>query len=249
MINRVSFLDSLGDYRRPRKGRHRNVAYNQVDTHLLYGLHVKYVIGVEARGVLDGEHGGKVRGVLGSGNRRDQGGVRPMEDKDSATRVLDVCALLQGDGTASIAAQLIVIHGGNVGQKVALNRPRTDIGRRDTNHLVLASATVSREHAHIISEEECYFVADAGSSNGVYVNGQKIPDGHRWCLNHGDIVALGELLLLLFHCPERLLNPQGLFDIAIDRIRVKQEADDLLARFIASDSHTASHLDEPQDPR
>ncbi|MDN5850088.1 MAG: hypothetical protein L0H63_10740 [Nitrococcus sp.] len=43
-----------------------------------------------------------------------------MEDEESATRVFDVCALLQGDGTASKAAQLIVIHGGNVGQKVAL---------------------------------------------------------------------------------------------------------------------------------
>lgn len=171
-----------------------------------------------------------------------------MEDKESATKVFNVCALLREDGTASNAAQLIVIHGGNIGQKVTLNRPRTDIGRRDTNHLILASATVSREHAYVTCEEDRYFVADAGSRNGIYVNGQQIPAGHRWRLSHGDSLALGEQLLL-FHCPERLLNPQGVFDISIDRIRVKQEADDLLARFIASDAQATAHLDEAQDPR
>lgn len=158
-----------------------------------------------------------------------------MEDKESSTKVFNVCASLRDDGAASNVARLIVIHGRDTGRMVELNRPRTDIGRRDTNHLILASATVSREHAYIACEENGYFVVDAGSRNGVYVNGQKIPAERGWRLSHGDNLALGEELLL-FHCPERLLNPQGVFDICIDRNQVKKEAEDLLARFIGADA-------------
>lgn len=160
-----------------------------------------------------------------------------MTDDESSTRVFDVFSLLGDEGGQTRAAQLVVIHGRNVGQRLELSQPRSGIGRRDTNNLVLDSATVSRDHAFIDCEEDSYFVVDAGSRNGVYVNGQKIPPWQRWRLSHGDSLVLGEELLL-FHCPERLLNPQRLFDIRIDTDVVRREADDLLARFMVSDGRT-----------
>ncbi|EAR22822.1 FHA domain-containing protein [Nitrococcus mobilis] len=165
------------------------------------------------------------------------------EENDTSTQVFNVCALLRDDGVAANTAQLIVIHGRGVGQKVELNRPRITIGRRDTNHLILASATVSREHAYVACEEDRYSIVDSGSRNGVYVNGQKIPAGREWCLSHGDSLALGEQLLL-FHCPQRLFNSQGLFEISIDRGKVKQEVDDLLIRVLGSDGGTQRRLVE-----
>ncbi|MCO6441549.1 MAG: FHA domain-containing protein [Nitrococcus mobilis] len=166
-----------------------------------------------------------------------------MEENETSTQVFNVCALLRGDGTAANTAQLIVIHGRGVGQKTELNRPRTTIGRRDTNHLILASATVSREHAYVTCEEDRYSIVDIGSRNGVYVNGQKIPPRREWRLSHGDSLALGEQLLL-FHCPQRLFNSQGLVEIGIDRNKVKQEVDDLLARFLGSDGGIQRRLVE-----
>lgn len=154
-----------------------------------------------------------------------------MEENDTSTKAFHVSAV-RNDGASAPAAQLIVIHGGDVGQNVELNRARTDIGRRETNHLVLASPTVSREHAYLACEDERYFVVDIGSRNGVYVNGQRIPAARAWYLSHGDSLALGEQLLL-FHCPERLLNARGSFEINIDRSRVSKEVDDFFAQYIA----------------
>ncbi len=160
-----------------------------------------------------------------------------VEENDTSTQAFNVCALLQDDGGAANTARLIVIHGRGIGQKTELTRPRTTIGRRDTNHFVLASATVSRKHAYIACKEDCYSIVDIGSRNGVYVNGQKIPPRREWRLSHGDSLVLGEQLLL-FQCPQRLFNSQGSFEISIDRNKVEQEVDDLLTRFLGSDGGT-----------
>lgn len=160
-----------------------------------------------------------------------------MTDDEGSTRVFDVFSLLGDEGTQASVAQLVVIHGRNVGQRLELSQPRSGIGRRDTNHLVLDSATVSRVHAYIDCEEDCYFVVDAGSRNGVYVNGHRLAPWQRWRLSHGDSLVLGEEILL-FHCPERRLNPQRLFDICIDPEAVRKETDDLLARFMPPGGRT-----------
>lgn len=165
-----------------------------------------------------------------------------MEENDTSTKAFNVDAV-RAEGAAVHAAQLIVIDGCDVGQNVELNRPRTDIGRRETNHLVLASPTVSREHAYVACEDERYFVVDVGSRNGVYVNGQRIPAARAWYLSHGDSLALGEQLLL-FHCPERLLDARGSFEISIDRNRVSKEVDEFFAHCIAPAAEREHRPDE-----
>ena len=51
---------------------------------------------------------------------------------------------------------------------------RIRIGRRQENDLVLDGDKVSREHATIESENGRYCVADLGSANGTFVNGQRV---------------------------------------------------------------------------
>ncbi len=67
------------------------------------------------------------------------------------------------------------------------------IGRSAENALVINDDRVSSEHAKIIHTDGGYWLLDLGSSNGTFVNEQRIPDVH--LLNHGDVIALGATTL------------------------------------------------------
>jgi len=51
------------------------------------------------------------------------------------------------------------------------------IGRAEDNDIVVADPAVSRHHAELRNAAGVYHIADLGSNNGTYVNGQRIPAG------------------------------------------------------------------------
>lgn len=85
-------------------------------------------------------------------------------------------------------ARLEFIHGPMAGQTVNLVDHVTTIGSVAGNNVVLADPAVSRKHAGIRRVENNYELADFGSTNGVYVNGHKVPKKN---LVTGDIVRVG----------------------------------------------------------
>lgn len=85
-------------------------------------------------------------------------------------------------------ARLEFIHGPMAGQTVPLVEHVTTIGSVAGNNVVLADPAVSRKHAGIRRVEGNYELADFGSTNGVYVNGHKVPKKN---LVTGDIVRVG----------------------------------------------------------
>lgn len=54
------------------------------------------------------------------------------------------------------------------------------------------SEIVSRVHADIRVEGDAYYIEDAGSSNGTYINNMPLPAGNRHRLRSGDRIALGK---------------------------------------------------------
>lgn len=66
------------------------------------------------------------------------------------------------------------------------------IGRSQTCSIHIPSSQLSRQHAHVFPLDGEHFIADLGSSNGVYVNGARI-DVHK--LAAGDRVQLGDVEL------------------------------------------------------
>lgn len=72
------------------------------------------------------------------------------------------------------------------------------IGRLPDNHLVLADALVSRQHAEVRKAGERYRMVDLNSLNGVYVNNLKVQDEQ---LAHGDVITIGEAKLLFEDSP------------------------------------------------
>ncbi len=85
-------------------------------------------------------------------------------------------------------ARLEFILGPMANQVVSLSEEDTTIGSVAGNTVVLADPAVSRKHAGIRKVDSNYELADFGSTNGVYVNGHKVP---KKTLEPGDIIRVG----------------------------------------------------------
>ncbi|HXI02347.1 MAG TPA: SpoIIE family protein phosphatase [Candidatus Saccharimonadales bacterium] len=66
---------------------------------------------------------------------------------------------------------------------------RTTLGRSSNNDVVISDLALSRNHAVVFSRGDQFFVEDAGSRNGTFVNQAKI--GAPVGLRHGDMVRIG----------------------------------------------------------
>lgn len=82
-----------------------------------------------------------------------------------------------------------LISSGNHLAHVALGGPLT-IGRAHTNSLILDSPTISGSHAEIRLSGGLWELVDKGSTNGTFVNGQKVTQAF---LRHGDTVAFDQI--------------------------------------------------------
>jgi hypothetical protein len=85
-------------------------------------------------------------------------------------------------------ARLEFILGPMANQTLPLAEEVTTIGSVAGNTVVLADPAVSRKHAGIRKVDASYELADLGSTNGVYVNGHKVP---KKTLEPGDIIRVG----------------------------------------------------------
>lgn len=86
-------------------------------------------------------------------------------------------------------ARLEFILGPMANQTLNLSEEVTTIGSVAGNTVVLADPAVSRKHAGIRKlDGNTYELADLGSTNGIYVNGHKVP---KKTLEPGDIIRVG----------------------------------------------------------
>jgi signal transduction histidine kinase/pSer/pThr/pTyr-binding forkhead associated (FHA) protein len=90
-------------------------------------------------------------------------------------------------------ATLFVMQGKDLGKKFDLEGDAISIGRDGTNQIQIADSEVSRQHAQILRDEQGYLLVDLGSSNGTFVDMEKI---HERRLKTGDRVSLGRSLLV-----------------------------------------------------
>jgi pSer/pThr/pTyr-binding forkhead associated (FHA) protein len=75
-----------------------------------------------------------------------------------------------------------------------VSREMTIIGRREDCDLRIPLGDVSRKHCRMIREADSLRIEDLGSSNGTYVNGQRVQEA---ILQPGDTVRVGPVLFVL----------------------------------------------------
>ncbi|MGA9534107.1 MAG: FHA domain-containing protein, partial [Anaerolineales bacterium] len=97
---------------------------------------------------------------------------------------------------SSSSFRLIERTGPNPGETFELTGETMMIGRDVTNDIVVADAEISRQHARINRTPGGYVLEDLGSTNGSFVNGERLVAPR--VLNPGDLVGLGENATLTF---------------------------------------------------
>lgn len=86
-------------------------------------------------------------------------------------------------------AKIIVSLDDNLIKVVPLNKDRMTLGRRPYNDIVVDNLAVSGEHAALQAIGHGYFIEDLNSTNGTYINEQKIK---RQILKNGDTIEIGK---------------------------------------------------------
>lgn len=84
---------------------------------------------------------------------------------------------------------LVCMTGSLAGQVFPVAEGGMELGRAPENDVVVQDDGVSRFHARILFDNGSLWLRDAGSRNGVLVNGQRVAD-HR-ALRVGDRIAMG----------------------------------------------------------
>ena len=92
--------------------------------------------------------------------------------------------------------QLIMRSGPTPGAAFTLEGSQITIGRDSTNEIVINDAEISRRHARLTFQGGKYVLEDLGSTNGTFVNGQRLA-GPR-VLKAGEVVSFGEQIVLVF---------------------------------------------------
>jgi chromosome segregation ATPase len=89
-----------------------------------------------------------------------------------------------------LAARLFVRMDSETEVVHVINRKVTSIGRTDDNDIAIDTRYISRHHAKILAGPNATVIEDLGSTNGVYVNDNRVKQ--RQSLNDGDIVMVGK---------------------------------------------------------
>jgi pSer/pThr/pTyr-binding forkhead associated (FHA) protein len=71
-------------------------------------------------------------------------------------------------------ATILVRTGGLRGQRLPIRAPVVNVGRAEYNDLVLAEESVSASHAKLLRKEEVWTLTDLDSTNGTFVDGDRI---------------------------------------------------------------------------
>lgn len=98
---------------------------------------------------------------------------------------------------SSTSGMIVIIEGPSSGQEFTLTKQVTVIGRDEQVDVTIHAPSVSRRHARILQRDGDFYIEDLGSSNGTFVNGQRIEQVT--ALHDGDRIALGQALMLRFN--------------------------------------------------
>jgi pSer/pThr/pTyr-binding forkhead associated (FHA) protein len=89
------------------------------------------------------------------------------------------------------SVRLVIEQGPMAGQSVPLEQRAIVVGRGEASELRLPETGISRQHARFQPSPQGWMVIDLGSTNGTFVNGQRLPANQPYLLEPGDRIAIG----------------------------------------------------------
>jgi pSer/pThr/pTyr-binding forkhead associated (FHA) protein len=90
---------------------------------------------------------------------------------------------------AATSGVLIVVSGALAGQRITVGAQPVTIGKGPSTLQVSDDPTVSTRHAELVLRGGAFIVTDLGSTNGTFVNSQRISQPTR--MSDGDLLRFG----------------------------------------------------------
>ena len=90
--------------------------------------------------------------------------------------------------------QLTMRSGPTPGKTFPLEKEEILLGRDLANDIPISDPEISRRHARFMMQGESILIEDLGSTNGTFLNGQRISSPQQ--LRAGDVITLGEDIVL-----------------------------------------------------
>lgn len=117
----------------------------------------------------------------------------------------DKAITVRADGSEDqpVDAHLWVCHGKNVGRRYRVDETPRILGRALDCDIVVQDERASQRHARIRAENGSHVVEDLGSTNGTFVNNQRV---HQAILKDGDLIQIGETIFEYLSFEERTLS-------------------------------------------
>ena len=103
------------------------------------------------------------------------------------------------------SARLTIKTGTDSGKVVELTKSELVIGRSAPADLIIVNPEISRRHARLLFQQGNYILEDLGSSNGTFINGQRLGDSQ--VLTDGAEIQLGSEIRLVFSQPAAGVQP------------------------------------------
>jgi len=94
-------------------------------------------------------------------------------------------------GSAGVNASLVMVKSDGTTREAPLKEGRSVVGRDSSCRIRLPFADVSREHCELVAEDDALRVSDLGSSNGTFVNREKLDAESPRTLSAGDLLTIG----------------------------------------------------------
>jgi predicted component of type VI protein secretion system len=113
--------------------------------------------------------------------------------------------------------QFVMRSGPTPGVIFPLEGDQLTIGRDSNNGVAINDAEVSRKHSRLTFQGGKYVLEDLGSTNGTFVNGQRLAGPV--VLKAGDVVSLGEQIVLMYDA----INTDSGATIAVSRKSARVE--------------------------
>ena len=117
------------------------------------------------------------------------------QPRDRSSKSITAVEAVQPNPRRRGEACVVVLYGPELGRRATLGRGAFQIGRSSKNELPIDQESVSRHHARIThSQARAYAIEDLGSTNGTYVNDEKVGQEKR-PLKDGDQIRVGRSIL------------------------------------------------------
>ncbi len=146
--------------------------------------------------------------------------------------------------TARFAPRLIVQAGPHVGHEFVLTKEIVVLGRNEQCDIVIADPLVSRRHSQITCDGSYCAIEDLGSTNGTFVNDQRLTQPR--VLRSGDRVRVADSVLE-FNDPQATLTSLKLPALLIEppnRVYLNRKAVELSSKEFALLAFLHDHADQ-----